>query len=60
MNMIKKIYDGLKRGIQPVPLEDTISFLKKHPDIVTLNKDMDVKWRDNHDLQKNINLATTI
>jgi len=56
----RKIFEEFKPREKAIPLRKTITFLDKHPEIVSINKDMSLKWRDNEKLIKKLNRITRL
>jgi len=60
LEFFRKIFRKFNPGSKAIPLEKTISFLDRHPEIVSINKDVSLKWRDDKELIKKLNRITKI
>ncbi|MGA1794831.1 MAG: N-acetylneuraminate synthase family protein [bacterium] len=60
LEFFRRVYAHFKPGKEAIPLDKTIEFLDKHDEIVSINKDMCLKWRDDKDFVKKLNEITTI
>ena len=56
----RHIFKNLNPGKEAIPLAQTISYLKAHPDVANINKNLQVKWRDDVELVKTLKAIATI
>lgn len=60
LNFFRIIYGALKPGDKAIPLEKTIHFLDTHPEVVSINNALSVKWKANQELIRELENATKI
>ncbi len=60
LDLFRHIFKRLNAGKEAIPLVKTISYLKNHPEIAKINKDMPLKWREDTELIKKLKFITLI
>ncbi|WP_405115851.1 N-acetylneuraminate synthase family protein [Paenibacillus sp. FSL K6-1217] len=60
LELFETIYQALDIGARPLYFEELKGFLLEHPEVAEKNRGTLVKWRDDTELVKEINEATTL
>ena len=60
LTLFRHIFKKLNMGKEAIPLAKAISYLKDHPEIAKINKNMPIKWRDDAELIKKLKVITQI
>lgn len=58
LRLIREIFKHFNVGKKAIPLHKTIAFLDKHPEIVSINKNMPLKWIEDKGLAKKLEKVT--
>ncbi|MFD2879972.1 hypothetical protein ACFTAO_34710 [Paenibacillus rhizoplanae] len=60
LELFEEIYQALDVGARPLSFEELKEFLQGHPEVAERNRGIQVKWRDDTELVKELNAATTL
>lgn len=60
LEMFQKLYTDLNVGQRPLFYREIRDYLLKHPEVWKMNKNVQLKWRDDRDLVEEVNRATTL
>lgn len=60
LDLFRHLFKKLNAGKEAIPLTKTISYLKNHPEIAKINRDMPIKWRDDTELIEKLKFITLI
>lgn len=60
LELFEEIYQALDVGPRPLYFEELKEFLQGHPEVAERNRGIQVKWRDDTELVKELNAATTL
>lgn len=60
LELFESVYQALNVGARPLFFEELKAFLQEHPEVAEHNRGIQVKWRDDTELVKELNAATTL
>ncbi|WP_062109467.1 cytidylyltransferase domain-containing protein [Bacillus niameyensis] len=60
LEMFQKLYENLHIGHRPLFYKEMRDYLVQHPEVWEINKDVQLKWRDDLELVEEVNRATTL
>ncbi|WP_340025123.1 N-acetylneuraminate synthase family protein [Paenibacillus sp. FSL K6-1096] len=60
LELLNHIYEALDIGARPLGFSELYEYLRIHPEVLELNRGIQLKWRDDTRLVQELNAATTL